>query len=772
MEDTTEPIEERLTRSRAILLSLYFASRGEVESLRGVFCGYGEFLREVGGEVLVGYLPESLPVSSYAGLMREWFGGDVRGGKVDGAYVADIDEESAGRTLEGIGFPRGIGRGVLEVVRERVWVIDGATGDLGVMRELVGEFGDDGGVREWDEGVFGVFEGVVLRGGEVGIKAFEGMEGREGVRLILGGVLGDVNGGMGGLGGYIGYKGCEEAGWGWVCEWMEGLGWEDLWRVVMEWETPRGEWGRVVMRRCYSSSSSAEVARMGDMLRKLVGVMKIDVNAVTDEEVERFVERSAGSPRYLEELTTPSPVTIKLLQGFIVSVEKFAGFPLKTSVKEVMRMKFFGSRGDQIGLLKRALAGGKGRSEGWYREVRGVCEYLRVTSGVFGRLAGEDVEGEVLKDMLAAGRFAAVTTTYVKGKLLPREVVEKAVLHSVIDFYDNATNGNKLRGGMKNAFNSLSIIYPTISTSPPLRRLSRLIEATHALSEYSLTLTPGVPLKPVQIRLHPQPLEILSRVLQSNPKAYLQLPSLIKIATDLVDGVSQHEDEMDESEVVRIKRTVVGMCIEAALAEDDFETAVSYVVNKLVPGYTPVGGDTAWQAALQTGRYRSPSMLAESMEGVATARGIERLNKRMEVLSQAMIICPVEAVMDVVRTWKGCEDELERLLELEVQEEERHAGLGWVGGISKATGGGLLKAPMSLLGVASSAGGLVKGLGGSAFPLRGSRQDDGRSSGEFERGEDGERVRKRDVISGMVTSGLASGIGWMLGAKVEDMNAK
>ncbi|KAF3078369.1 hypothetical protein TWF102_003557 [Orbilia oligospora] len=869
-----ETVEEELSPSRALLLSLHFASQCDIAGLRRLIITHpAVFRRDVVLEVILRFVPESTSVGVYAGLVKEVIkegvvlpDGGEEGGKekIDGGFVKDVNEVSAKKTLEGVGFPGGGGgfeggEGVLmEFVRERARAVDKETGDLRLVRELVDVFGDDddGTVREWGFGILRVVERLIFMaaereegqsegGGVIGIEEFEKLEGREGVNIILDRMVrdGDVSDGMGLLAGYVHYKKGGKRFWGYVYEWMTRQEFGVLWRVVKEWNGPveDGEgYFKMLMARCYSSGGPSGggdiVGWMLDVVYKIAGMVGAGLDHIGVEEVERFVEKylnstGAGGGREWDigELVVPSAASLKLLEQLIVSVRMFGVFPLGLTVKEVMRMRFWGSKGDQLGLLKRGLSvnnGGRGRNDNWYNEVRGICEYLRATSRVFGRLEAGDVELEVLRDMLAAGKFAAVTATYVtpKGKtLLPSFIVEKAVIHAVGDFYDNATNGNRMRGGMKNASNALAILFPSHSNSVPLRRLSKLIEATHALSEYSLTLTPGVPLKPVQIRLFPEPVELISRVLQSNPKAYLQLNSLVKIAQDLVYGVSKpHHDEeteernggeMTKEEISAIKRRVVGMCVEAALAEDDFETAFSYVVNKLVPGYqnlrtsttlsssssssttttasafTGNNSDTAWQAALQAGRYRSPTMLVESMEGVATAKGIEQVMKRMEVLSQALVICPGEAVMDVLRTWKNCEDELERLLELEIQEERQHAGkLGeWVGStidMSKraATGGGLLKAPMSLLGAASSAGGrMVKGLGSTAFPLRSvSRQSEEggsqRGSGEFDRGggwtigEDGERVRKRDVISGMVTSGLASGLGWMLGAKAEDIN--
>ena len=61
----------------------------------------------------------------------------------------------------------------------------------------------------------------------------------------------------------------------------------------------------------------------------------------------------------------------------------------------------------------------------------------------------------------------------------------------------------------------------------------------------------------------------------------------------------------------------------------------------------------------------------------------------------------------------------------------------------------------------------------NAFPLRAARQQGGQHiSRESENEDDDEdaegeegRLRKRDMVSNMVTGGLASGIGWVLGAQ-------
>ncbi|EPS41366.1 hypothetical protein H072_4737 [Dactylellina haptotyla CBS 200.50] len=884
-----------LQPSRAILLAAHFTSKTDITSLRNLIALHpATFTQRTVLDILLNFLPETTPPSTYAPLVKDIIANRVLEPPspdtpaLDTSFIEPISEASALKTLESLGFPsqknaeaggKKEGGGgspqqgesiLFSWLRDRVYAIDRETGAIGLLESLVAQFIEvDPAVYAWYTGSVGVLKRLIytcqtdaedrLIGG-IGLEEFENLGAREGVRLLLGSSVSEerIGAGFEMAVPYVEYKRKQKGGevdiWGFVFDWITGHTkgrFGIVWRVVRDWEGPEDEavkerYLRAIMGCCYMCLGTDEetVQQLQDVVYRVAEAVRVgDLAEVKVAEVDELVERfmsgrgsiwnifsstahvasEAMEEETAGELVKPSAAALRLLDLLIASTRRFAMFPLQLTVREVMRMRFTGSREDQLGLLRRALSvEDRQRNEPAYQNLRSACEFLRAESKVLGKLSQEDIEVEFLKDMLSASKFMQVTATYVTPKgitrskraakpLLPPEMVEKVITHTVTDFYDKSTNGNRTRGGMKNASNTLAILYPNHSDSLPLRRLSKLLSATHALSEYSLTLTPGTPLKPVQIRLYPDPPELISRVLQSNHKAYLQLDSLVKIAADLVYGVSKPHDGTDgepaPAEAAALKSKITGMCVEAALAEDDFETAFSFVVNKLVPTHqknkavnktvmtTP---DTAWQAALQAGRYRSPAMLAESMEGVATSKGIDQVQKRMELLSQALVICPAEAMMDVLRTWKQCEDELEMLLEQEIQEEKAHAGKlgdwarslaipsmkGAVGAGAAGQEGLLSKGPMSLLSVASTAGSLAKSLGSSAFPLgRGTKtsgtesaEGSQRGSREYDRdgwtvGEDGERVRKRDVLSGMVTSGLASGLGWMLGAKPEDMNA-
>lgn len=238
------------------------------------------------------------------------------------------------------------------------------------------------------------------------------------------------------------------------------------------------------------------------------------------------------------------------------------------------------------------------------------------------------------------------------------------------------------------------------------------------------------------------------------------------------------------------------MAIEAALGENDFDTAYSYVVNRLPPlakgaqtsisGSTSRSDDISWRAAYKAGCYKPIEHSGPS--------SLRRLEQRMELLSQALLLAPPSSLAEILKVWGRCEEELTVALNLEDEEENRWDTKGdrhIPGGFTKESVPTVQKprqpsraalseeAPMGLFDVARGA---AAALSKNAFPLRGPRVEAsagplqnpnhgsmsvmGSGTSDSGGGTDTEgRVRKRDMVSNIVTGGLASGIGWVLGAQ-------
>ena len=290
-----------------------------------------------------------------------------------------------------------------------------------------------------------------------------------------------------------------------------------------------------------------------------------------------------------------------------------------------------------------------------------------------------------------------------------------------------------------------------------------------------------------------------------------------EVADDDLRRIRSEDSEALAARKKEAERRVTLMCVEASLHEDDFESAYSYIVSRLtpsgaeieapssnnratkrharntsksstIPGDEESEDDISWRAAFIAGRYR-PS--------TSSPPSVRRIEQRTELLSLALLLAPVSALTEVLNAWRRCEEEMTALQLAQQQAEEdfdtwadkrqslsslpsnftgdqpamllnqQRREMGRMTGAGRGDG----EAPVSMFDLTRSA---AQAFSKNAFPLRAAARS---SSGLEERsmeastdsfgsevGADGQRVRKRDMVAGAVSSGLASGIGWMLGA--------
>lgn len=506
-------------------------------------------------------------------------------------------------------------------------------------------------------------------------------------------------------------------------------------------------------------------------------------------------------------LTYPSSQALDLAFLLLVSASLLSELSHATPVQKVLGLCLFGLNSEQRTLLRRVLSGlqartgiddktwARSRSQLlWLRDWNEQSQDQNARRGVLCQIQREEIETEMLKALLSSGRYKLASETYfdAKAKVLTDEQVEKASSDAALQLYDNASNGNKTRGGVKKAFEIITAFGRHFPASKEFMRLSALIAATHSLSFYSLTLQHGVPLLPVNIRAHPDPLSLIDKVLGSNRGSYTKLDDLIEIGQNFTRAGLTGEADVDQSSsdkrIADTERLVIAKAIEASLSELDFDTAYSYVVNRLSNQRDTVrdaskvdsssSDDILWKAAYHAGRYQPKNGSGPSE--------LRRLEQKMELLSQALLLAPTGSLEEVLQSWRVCEKSLNEALAKESEEEERWNNKGDRGIPGQFTADDVAsmpqkprestrkalneEAPMGLFDVARGA---AAALSKSAFPLRGQRQQSGRqdigsgnlsprSSDSIEQDSQG-RVRKRDMVSNMVTGGLASGIGWVLG---------
>ncbi|KAL4790739.1 Sec39 domain-containing protein [Aspergillus venezuelensis] len=487
----------------------------------------------------------------------------------------------------------------------------------------------------------------------------------------------------------------------------------------------------------------------------------------------------------------------------------------------------------------------------WKSETDRSAENEQSCHGLFYKVPLDVIEAEILKVLLEVRGYDLAVDIYVQSSsaLTPTQT-EDAVKESIYAAYDNASNGNRNRGKMQKAHEILQAFLPHFPNSTSLKEAQALIAATHALSFYSLTLQHGVPFQPVSIRVHPDPLSLIDKVLDQNPRSYTKLDDFLSIGRNLVlagfpprpaDETDPHPHShytrrpvltRDEA-LITAERRIMSLAISSALSSDDFGTAYSYILTRLTPPSTstistsstppqPTIKDTiTWRTVYNAGRYR-PASTPQTPPTLQSQ--IIHLTQKMELLSLSLLLTPTpDPLPEILGAWRRADEELSLLRTRESLEEDAWDSMGdrTATHPSRLPGGfasqfdteadafetqqqharraaraahhnrlDSAEAPMGLFEVARGAARALHKNVNSTFPLRSNTNNTDTntttptsasmsSSMSFVDGGDGDdeengegRVRKRDMVSNMVTGGLASGIGWVLGAQPVNMNQR
>ncbi|WPG98478.1 secretory pathway Sec39 [Acrodontium crateriforme] len=589
-----------------------------------------------------------------------------------------------------------------------------------------------------------------------------------------------------------------------------------------------------------------------DLASSLDLLPKIERHATVLDESQKVTDLEPENLLTSEHpLTTPRLETYMLLQLMVYSAYQLEGLGHPLSLVNVAKLHFYTSSADQVEVLRKILRGlsksGARKDESQWEADRAKLIWLwnwgidiedetaTTGAGVLGKVEKLVFEEELLKVFTDTACYDLAIKSFLNANkpttTLSKDRISKIIIEKAMEAYDSASNGNKTRGGVKKANDIISAYRPHFKDCDAFRKATALIAATHALSFYSLTLQHGVPFQPVSIRVNKDAIGLIDDVLEQNPRSYTKLDDLIGVARNLVtaglDSQTSEEEvtststnkEALERRRNESERRVTFMAVQAALREEDFETAYSYIVSRLTPSGADITApattgdsvkkharnaskasvrsskethedDISWRAAFLAGRYRPAT---------TSPLTIRRLEQRRELLSLALLLAPTSALTEILAAWRRCEEETTSLqLAQQAAEQEFDDGATLRQGSSLLPGnftvdnegpamvlnqkrremgrmvssGAADEAPVSMFDLTKSA---ARAFSQGAFPLRASG-----SAGQSRPSMDSDRgletsvgslgadkqgsVRKRDMVANAVSGGLASGLGWMLGA--------
>ncbi|KAL7922080.1 Sec39 domain-containing protein [Trichoderma austrokoningii] len=520
-------------------------------------------------------------------------------------------------------------------------------------------------------------------------------------------------------------------------------------------------------------------------------------------------------------LTSPTEASMTLLLALIMSASICTGLGVPCSIRKAGDLAFIQDQREQKGEIAKLIRSASTRIQGdedkYWSQVRDKILWLKTWGiggdqpvnseairGIAGTVSTEFIETEILKALLSNSRYTLAKTIYEDShrKPLAAEIIQDTVYQAALRAFDNASNPNRSRGGLKKCDEIIHSFPATLDkTHPATKRVEALLRCTHALSDYRLTLKQGEPFKPVVLRVHSDPISIIDKVLEQNPKAYTRLPEFLEMAANMVRaGITQQarcikfdsETRDDSKELHHAEKLIIASCIEAALREDDFETAYSYVVSRLETTGSD-GKDQArqkedqdewsWKAALKAGQYiRTERTLLPTHLGIASGNPeIRHLEQRIECLATALRVAPTSQLQEILKTFRRCEEQLDSAINEEAAAEASWAGVGEVPGAfesqtpqnlqparnmtATAASRQAEEAPMSLFDLSRATASVASRNFtklSNLSSLATSRAPASPSPSE----EAPQRVRKRDQLREAATGTLVSGVGWLIGANV------
>ncbi|RUS21516.1 secretory pathway protein Sec39-domain-containing protein [Endogone sp. FLAS-F59071] len=222
---------------------------------------------------------------------------------------------------------------------------------------------------------------------------------------------------------------------------------------------------------------------------------------------------------------------------------------------------------------------------------------------------------------------------------LDLQVTEKLVIDASKEFFDNAESGNMNTGNLKLAYECLKIV----PASPAVRAELDLIEATHQLTEYKVYHRPGIRIMPIQIRQASNRLDLISRLLSTNPEVYRQFSRIVELARKL----GYRDDRVAEIRVM-------AMLADSALRDEHYDVTYHICMDLVEKGRKVTApnptikseiNDVSWRICYEVGKNEA----------------YRDLEKRMMLIAFALTMCPREQAVDILNIWRRLEVELEAL---------------------------------------------------------------------------------------------------------------
>ncbi|SCU97755.1 LAFA_0G13080g1_1 [Lachancea sp. 'fantastica'] len=242
----------------------------------------------------------------------------------------------------------------------------------------------------------------------------------------------------------------------------------------------------------------------------------------------------------------------------------------------------------------------------------------------------------VVESLLGKGHFDMLQKFAQNSEF---DLEDNVLLKFFWSFFNSATSGRANGPNMLNARRILELL-----PKGQHRDLLALLNVAEKLSNYSLTVSKGVPLRPsALIEYKHRPYEIISKLLELNRGLYKRLEETFEIVKLLYSALQLERSTNFDDEYTK----TCAIHIDFALANSDFEFAYHEATNLLQRPKC----EEFWSTVLQVGKFFDPAWPDSEIP-------TEIIYLQLEILGKLLHVCPVEEVEAVISQWSGLESEL------------------------------------------------------------------------------------------------------------------
>ncbi|KAH6594275.1 hypothetical protein BASA50_006746 [Batrachochytrium salamandrivorans] len=408
----------------------------------------------------------------------------------------------------------------------------------------------------------------------------------------------------------------------------------------------------IISTICYEHFSDANIPVYEKMLNLALAVLEDSSESVDILEIDGYA---------IERLSDLHQLTLRLKGAKIL-----ATFGILMTISDLQSMESSDSQQRQLvekiprqALLRISLGENKSSRDTLFQSV--LIDMLELKAiGILCSISSDDLYTSFLRVAASNGMHSFIQnillgTSGSSHGIVSLKLCQEVLVSVAREMLDNADSGNKSKGLLKNACDCLTLV----EQSPDMKQELELIDAVNTIiGKYHLIdEKTGSELMPIQVRLHPDRLDLIRQLLTLNP----QLNASSEMILELTRKLCGSETALSLATQLRVRAYMA----DAAIDEGSVDVAV-YYCNELI---RLSSSESFLKMSLDTSLVDSLCHVFCKLIELSTHN--VRFDEKLAFIVYAIRICQSSSLETMIGHWRKIEFE-SILHDLEVQKLPLH----------------------------------------------------------------------------------------------------